>query len=435
MATIKYFLQSRKENATIYVRFSIDRSNVFKRRTNYFIDPGNWSTSKGMPIPRDNEKLKVLKRDLEKLSTLIQDNYNVDVKEGPIDGDWLERQVNAFQNKAEETETDRLLAAFNDYIAYLPFKLYSKNGIKVKGVAENTIKKYKALKVKIEGFQAHKGKQFKVKDVGLDFVAQFEKYLAEEEKLNTNSIGRYVKALKTVCLYANKYKYVETHKQVNEIQGYAEKVTPIYLDFDEIEQIKNATFKREALDNTRDWLIIGCFIGQRVSDLLRLTRLNVQNRNGLEVIELEQQKTGKKVAIAMPPQVKEILDKRNGNFPRAISDVKFNLHIKDVAKEAGITKITKGGWNDKETNRKIQGAYPKWMLLSSHVCRRSFATNFYGDIPTSILKDITAHSTEKQFLEYIGKSSPDYLEQQADYWTKLAKQREENKTKVRKLVN
>lgn len=435
MATIKYFLQSKKDNATIYLRFSIDRKNVFKRKTNYFINPNNWSDIKGMPIPRDNEKLKVLKSDLEKLSTQIQDNYNVDVKDGGIDGAWLERQINVFQNKSEEAESDQLLIAFQDYITYLPFKPYSKNGVKVKGVAENTIKKYKALKVKIEEYQKYKSKHFKVKDVGLDFISQFEKYLSEIEKLNSNSIGRYIKALKTVCLYANRFKCVEVHKQVNEIQGYSEKVQPIYLDFDEIEQIKNTSFKREALENTKDWLIIGCFIGQRVSDLLRLNRLNIQERNGLEVIELEQQKTGKKVAIAMPPQVKEILDKRNGNFPRPISDVKFNKHIKDVANEAGITKIINGGWNDKETKRKVQGAYPKWMLLSSHVCRRSFATNFYGDIPTSILKDITAHSTEKQFLEYIGKSSPDYLVQQAEYWEKLTKQRDESKTKLRKLAN
>lgn len=91
-----------------------------------------------------------------------------------------------------------------------------------------------------------------------------------------------------------------------------------------------------------DWLIIGCYTGQHVSDLLKLTPDNVTVRNGLELIELTQIKTGKRVAIPLHPKVKAILEKRDGNFPYYISDVKFNVHIKDVCKLAGIDEPTKG---------------------------------------------------------------------------------------------
>ena len=46
-------------------------------------------------------------------------------------------------------------------------------------------------------------------------------------------------------------------------------------------------------------------------------------------------------------------------------------------------------------------------LLFSHVGRRSFATNYYGDIPTSYLIYVTGHSSEIMFLNYIGKSNKD----------------------------
>lgn len=68
--------------------------------------------------------------------------------------------------------------------------------------------------------------------------------------------------------------------------------------------------------------------------------------------------------------------------------------------------------------RKEFGRFPKHELISSHVCRKSFASNFYGDIPTALLISITAHATEQQFLEYIGKTSNDYAIQLAEYWSK-----------------
>ena len=57
--------------------------------------------------------------------------------------------------------------------------------------------------------------------------------------------------------------------------------------------------------------------------------------------------------------------------------------------------------------RKVTGVYPKWQLITSHVGRRSFATNFYGKLPTSYIKDITGHGTEAMLLKYIGKTSKD----------------------------
>ena len=37
--------------------------------------------------------------------------------------------------------------------------------------------------------------------------------------------------------------------------------------------------------------------------------------------------------------------------------------------------------------------------------RRSFATNYFGKIETPILMEITGHSRESTFLEYVGKNA------------------------------
>ena len=55
-------------------------------------------------------------------------------------------------------------------------------------------------------------------------------------------------------------------------------------------------------------------------------------------------------------------------------------------------------------------------ISTSHIGRRSFATNNYGTIPTALLIGVTGHSTETMFLEYIGKTDTQKAIQLADYF-------------------
>jgi hypothetical protein len=66
--------------------------------------------------------------------------------------------------------------------------------------------------------------------------------------------------------------------------------------------------------------------------------------------------------------------------------------------------------------RKESKQYKKYELVTSHIGRRSFATNFYGIIPTSLLIGATGHSTEAMFLNYIGKTDTQKANQLADYF-------------------
>ncbi len=415
MATIKFYLQSKKNPASIYISLSVSRGNVFKRKTGYFINPAKWSLETNFPKKGGDEAQKNLRNSLNKLNASIETNFNKATDEGiEISGEWLQEQIDTILGAKKKTDVDRLVNYIQVYIDKLPFKEFP-NG--KRGVARGTIQKYTTLKHKIEDYQKYKKKQFYVKDVDLKFRNDLLKYFTKIDKLNSNSAGRYIRFLKTVCLDAQLNGY-DVNKQLNQIKGFSEKASKIFLTFDELEIIENTNFERIALENAKDWLIIGCYIGQRVSDLLTLTKDNLTVRNSLELLELTQIKTGKRVAIPLHPKVKEILTKRNGNFPEKISAQKFNKHLKDLCKLSGLNQPTEGAKYDKETKRKVKGTFPKYELITSHVCRRSFASNFYGDIPTALLISITAHSTESQFLEYIGKTSNDYAIQIAEYWSK-----------------
>jgi len=45
---------------------------------------------------------------------------------------------------------------------------------------------------------------------------------------------------------------------------------------------------------------------------------------------------------------------------------------------------------------------PKYAFVTSHIMRRSFASNYYGKIETPLLMNINGHSKESIFLSYIG---------------------------------
>ena len=142
---------------------------------------------------------------------------------------------------------------------------------------------------------------------------------------------------------------------------------------------------------------------------MRFKKEWIRYEQNIPLLEFTQKKTSKVMKIPLSSKVIAILDKGNGEFPRAISHQRYNDYIKEVCKETGINEEVEGSKkveteSGSKKYRNETGIYPKYKLVSSHIGRRSFATNYYGKMPTSFIKDITGHSTEKMLLAYIGKS-------------------------------
>ena len=154
---------------------------------------------------------------------------------------------------------------------------------------------------------------------------------------------------------------------------------------------------------------------------MRFTDEQIRIKNGKHLLEFTQKKTDKNMTVPLQPKVIEILNKRNGKFPYSISDQKYDEYIKKVCELAEINERTKDGkLTETATNNKVfrkkSGMYKKFDLVTSHIGRRSFATNFYGKIPTTYLIYITEHNTELQFLNYIGKSNKDLALEITNYF-------------------
>jgi integrase len=410
MASIKFLIQTKNESAPIYLRLSIKRDQVFKRKTGLSINPSDWNATKGLPKQTTGEN-KNLSTDLQELQTKILKQLNeANTKGEVITGDWLQYHIDLhFDRIAENRQSEFVIDVIENLIKTTDIRKNSKGGI---GLSKSRKDSFKALKRLFKDFQGNK--QYKIKEVNVKLTDSFLSYLLNDCNYSKIYATKKISDLKTVCFEAES-EGIKTNPQLRKIKNIKiENEHVIYLNDIELEKIKKADIELPALENARKWLLLGCSIGQRGGDLLNLNESNFVTRNGYEVIELKQQKTGKNITIPVLPITKEIIET---GLPYKISIQRFNEYIKDVCKIAKINQKIEGKIMDKETERKKLDVYPKYKLITSHVCRRSFATNNYGILPTPLIMQVTGHSTEKMFLNYIGKNSLDFAQQIADFYT------------------
>ncbi|MCH3881177.1 tyrosine-type recombinase/integrase [Tenacibaculum aquimarinum] len=430
MASVKYQLLTEKENAPIYLRLSVSRKVNTRTKTGLHINAKDWSTSS---FPKTNtETNKNLKSELQKLEIYILDEVNNANSIGEkINTAWLKFKIDVhFKRATENKQSDLLIDAIQTIIDEAPTRKNAKGGI---GLSKSRVNSYTSLKNILTEYQ--KNNTFKVKDVDVKFAKNFLKWLLNSKKYQKTTALKKISDLKTVCNDASFYG-IETSVQLKKIDSTkAKKDKILYLTPQELKKIEDTPLLNEAYKNARKWLLLGCQVGQRGGDLLNLNESNFINLNGLDVIQLKQQKTDKTVTIPVLEKTQEII---KSGLPYKISIQKFNKHIKEVCKLAEINEpiedskitVTVKGKGNKE-KRKINGTYEKWELMASHVCRRSFASNLYGTLPTPLIMSITAHSSEKMLLNYIGKDSLDYAQQIADFYTLQAlKNKKETQLKV-----
>ena len=274
MATIKFLLQSKSDNAPIYLRLSVNRDLVIKRKTGLFINPKNWS-DKGLPKQTTNAN-KNLSTELTGLSTVIIKKLNGANSNGiTINGNWLQHNIDLhFKRITENKQSELITDAIQDLIDNADVRKNGKGGI---GLSKSRINAYNSLKNILTDYQGNN--QFKVKEVNVRFAKDFLKYLLHTKKYQKSYAIKKIADLKTVC-YDAETNGIEVNPQLKKIESTKpSNENIIYLNSSELQKIENADITNEALQNARKWLLLGCNIGQRGGDLLNLNENNFVTRH------------------------------------------------------------------------------------------------------------------------------------------------------------
>ena len=270
------------------------------------------------------------------------------------------------------------------------------------GLAHNTIRTYKSLFRIVKAYEFEKSEMLYLNTIDKYTAESFTRFLKIDQQYSDNYCGQLLKLLKIILRDAEK-SGLEVHPYSNYIESFKQKISDRILHILnplEIKALKELKHIPEDYADTYKWLLIGLCIGQRVSDLLKLSPNNLRKAPTGLYIDIIQQKTRKSVTIGVAdPLVIEILE---NELPKKVSQVVFNKQIKALCRMAGIDELVSGFKNNPKTRRKEIINAPKYEFVTSHIMRRSFASNYYGKIETPLLMNITGHSKETTFLTYIG---------------------------------
>lgn len=158
--------------------------------------------------------------------------------------------------------------------------------------------------------------------------------------------------------------------------------TPYYITLEERDRIADFDLSaNKSLAVQRDIFIFHCCIGCRISDLMRLTPANIIN----DAVEYIASKTkGERpnvIRVPLTQRAKDILERYKGEDSEGrilpfISSQKYNVAIKKIFKECGITRIVTilNPTTGEEEQRPINE------IASSHLARRTFVGNLYKKV-------------------------------------------------------
>lgn len=381
----------------------------------------------GITIPaeywdKDTEKIKnsyrlknkdAINSKLFLLKSKITDKYNIDSINGEvIDAEWLQIAINeCFSN------TQIKSAKVNKWKVYLlDFCKHWINNESSKS-SEEAVKQYSVFtNLHLTNFLKQNNLlKIKIKDVSSKTIDDFIAFMLSDD-YSIASVKRHATRFK-FFLHRAENANLEVDKSFKEpikIMQETQDVKEIYLNEKEIETIFNLDYSEDpVLDNIRDCFVIGLWTGLRVSDFN-----NNLNKNNIVdgFIEIKTKKTGSNVAIPLHKHIIEILEKRNGTLPTTTNDIRFNKVIKDICQDAKINEITRGLLFDPKAKRNKLGDFEKYKLVSSHICRRSFATNLFGKVPNYVIQAVGGWSTERMMLHYIKKTNKEQAQELKQYW-------------------
>jgi integrase len=317
-------------------------------------------------------------------------------------------QVNFY--KKPQTKTSNTLSKiehavlFLDYLEHFISNSATKRvqGYGTVGLAHNTVRTYKSLFRIIKVYEFERSERLYLNSIDKYVAESFTRFLKIEKQYSDNYCGQMLKLLKIILRDAEK-SGLEIHPFSNYIESFKQKSSDRILHVlnpVEIKTLKELQYIPEAYQDSYKWLLIGLCIGQRVSDLLKLTLNDLRKAPTGLYIDIVQQKTKKAVTVGVAdPLVIQLLENK---FPKRVSQVVFNKQIKSLCYMAGIDGLVSGYKNNPKTRRKEVVSAPKYEFITSHIMRRSFASNYYGKIETPLLMNITGHSKESTFLTYIG---------------------------------
>ena len=371
------------------------------------IHPEDWDSRAQRPFARERrDDLFIIKRKLDDLATYCMDVF-LETEYGQISPEAFKQQLDIKTGKTVAPELQE--GDSDNRISFLEFLDLEVAEMKAANMKRGSWKVFELHAGRLKRFAAdvYGTHGFTYEDVDWNFRLELIDWLAKQ---NTQlAYGN--KTLKVLRQFLERARRKKLHSYTDYLgEGWVVSKKKaegqlVTLSIDELEvlaELKLAGF----LAKVRDICLIGAGTGQRWSDFSRYTQDHFyRTLKGVIILSVISTKTDTpvKVPVNLFPWLISVLERNDYATPK-MSMQKFNDGLKQLCQLAGFDErllVVEQYIGRKATVKKSFA--PKHQLVSSHVCRRSFATNLYRmGYSLAQIMPMTGHATEAQLRKYIG---------------------------------
>lgn len=441
---VKLQLSKQADNGSCEVKLSSkvrvgDKVISLYAGSNIFVAPEDWNAEEQRIEQYESKRvitdpIRAARNKAEKLEKLLKHITKMweDTDKSSITKDWLFDVVDRYsfpEKYAPKVERKDVYDLFNEYLGK---KQYSEdyhrgNLVMIRSVAryeafvrQNDKKRKdftfdidKVTKEDIEGYREYLRKE---KQLSEEHPKLFQKILANypanvKKGNNTiddrgeNAVFKLMKKLKAFFAWLNEEGITDNRPFDGVRLGKEQFGTPYYITIEERNTIASTPMPSKHLTIQRDIFVFHCFVGCRVSDLMRLTTDNISGGT-LTYTPHKTKDDGEQALVArvpLHPKAVELIEKykgidRKGRLFPFISPQKYNDAIKEVFTIAGITRCV-------EVRNALTGDIerrPINEVASSHLARRTFVGNAYFKVADpNIIGKMSGHvEGSKAFARY-----------------------------------
>ncbi|NET37013.1 MAG: tyrosine-type recombinase/integrase [Cyanothece sp. SIO1E1] len=397
-----------KSETLIFLVFRY-RGNRLLYSTSLSIHPKEWNAKIQRPVALERRPdLWAIKRQLDDLAHWCQSIY-IESEYGRITTSDFKKQLDQHLGKVDPHEDAR--PSFFEFLDGLLKELESQ------GMRKSTLKPYKVHVRVLKDFAEEQG-AFTYEDVDWNFRLKLIDWLAAK-KVQVSYGNKTLRKLRHFLERA-RHQNLHTNTQYHgngwliiKKKAAGQKVV---LHPKELQQLADMPLSGY-LKKVRDIFLIGAGTGQRFSDYSRFEPHHFyQTAKGTAILSLIAQKTDipAKIPLNIFPWLLPILEEYEFSSP-PLSMQKLNDGLKILGKKAGFDeKILVVEQLMGRKPQVVKKYVPKYQVLSTHCCRRSFATNLYRmGYSLAQIMPMTGHATEAHLRVYIGIDAEENAEKVA----------------------
>jgi integrase len=470
--TVKFYIRDhkksgklREDEVSIIARFTLNAKNRFELRSGEKVKPKHWDVKAQQvraPYPGHYEINIHLSNFKTQLLSLYREHREIPFEKFKL----------LAQGKQEQKKT--LFHTLDQFLK----KRQSERDVK-------TIKKYNTLRDQLTAFDLKHAIDFQTLD--FNFYDKFKEHLYSITNPNyrnyclvpvgnnsgehhivlrddpkaarytehhvglfDDTVFKYIINLKTFLAWAEKRGH-QVHSSFKSWEIIRRKHPPISLTKNELEALENFNFNdletiitkldvkglrqkqlneaskiSQSLNIARDYLVMECRTGQRISDIKRFNLKDYSDFKWTFIPRKGQRISSKSITVHFKgycAPALAILEKYNWKMP-VISEQRLNESIKNACKVVGIDEMTEFvRWAQ---NKRVVLYEPKYSFISTHTGRKTFITlALQAGMPIEYVMELTGISEYSTVKHYRAKFEDQMIE-------KYLKGIEDNSTIMRK---